>query len=272
MQRTSSTRLTLDTIRRLVVAAEYKDRATAEHIQRNQPVRRPSWRSSFTCPPATSRSFATPFPCTTWGRSAFPTPSCSSRERLSPEERTLMNSTHSFGGPHPRRLAIGAPESGRDHRSQPSRMVGRKRVSPSSAGESIPLWGRICALRGRNSTRSPPTGPTGQPFRTRKPSPPCATVEALSSILPSSTSSRRTWLSSSPSGSEPGQKAGKPGVEKGRRTRGRSPPPNLQPPARPRRHYFEVRSRTDIAIARNLSVARHGGNSKKRRPYSWPDR
>jgi putative two-component system response regulator len=57
----------LDTIRRLALAAEYKDEDTADHIKR-MTVTAPSWRSVLTCRLVKLNLFVTPAPCTTWER------------------------------------------------------------------------------------------------------------------------------------------------------------------------------------------------------------
>ena len=65
----------LDTIRRLVIAAEYKDRDTAAHIERIG-LYCELVATASTCRRVRSRSSATPARCTMWARSGSPMRSC----------------------------------------------------------------------------------------------------------------------------------------------------------------------------------------------------
>jgi putative two-component system response regulator len=135
----------LDTIQRLVVAAEYKDRATAEHIQRLSRYA-VVLAELLHLSPADVELLRHAIPMHDVGKLGVPDAILLKPGALTEEERTLMNSHTMIGS----RILAGS----RSPLLQAGEIIAlshHERWDGSGypyglAGETIHLWGRICAL------------------------------------------------------------------------------------------------------------------------------
>lgn len=135
----------IDTIRRLVLATEFRDRGTAEHIQRVSRYAAALARA-INLPPGEIELLYHAMPLHDVGKIGIPDSFLLKEGPLTPEERTIMSSHAEIGA----QILAGSP-SDIIQAGEIIALTHHEKWDGSGyprglAGAEIPLWGRICAI------------------------------------------------------------------------------------------------------------------------------
>ena len=136
----------LETVERLAILAEYKDKVTGRHIQRMSEYSAVIARG-LKLPPAEVELILHASRMHDVGKIAVPEAILRKPAELDPHEWNVMRQHSAIGSSDSRELVV-ADSAGRPRdRAESSRALGRRRLSRAdSSGSDIPLWGRICAV------------------------------------------------------------------------------------------------------------------------------
>ena len=135
----------LETVERLAMLAEYKDKVTGRHLQRMSEYSAVIARG-LNLPPDEVELILHASRMHDVGKIAVPESILRKPAALDTQEWAVMREHSDHWKPHPRELGVGTPAGRVCDCAAPSRALERRRLSERPCGRRHSLWGRICAV------------------------------------------------------------------------------------------------------------------------------